>query len=432
MSLKARAKASEMSAPPSSLKSHPSSLSLPEDVVLSVRNVSKKFCRNLRRSMAYGLRDLAFNLSGVKQDTSRLRRDEFWALRDINLDLKRGEVLGLIGPNGSGKTTLLRLLAGIFPPDRGEVAARGRVGALIALGAGFHPHLTGRENIYLNAAILGIGSREVEARFRDIVDFAEIAEFIDAPVSAYSSGMKVRLGFSIAVQMRPDILLVDEVLAVGDSGFKIKCLNAINELLDRSGVVFVSHSMPYISRACTRVIYLERGRVELETNDVSEGINFYHGKFQNFGDRRVLGPGKVRLGHVRLSTPSGGSAEDVVVGREGILVCDIPCRFDADVREAFIKLTILDNSLRPVAEAYSKEEGFAVMNCNGELAVTAKVEGLCLNSGSYALAVAAHDAETKQVLANVRNVATFTVSHRYHSSASFLLPCGWSQHAVNS
>lgn len=261
---------------PESRIAHPASAaSLPDDVVLSVRGVSKKFCRNLKRSMIYGIRDLTRNLLGIAPPEFRvnpelrtqnrepaLRKDEFWALKDVSLDLKRGESLGVIGVNGSGKSTLFRVIHGIFPPDEGEIFVRGSQGALIALGAGFHPHMTGRENIFLNGAILGIPRGDIEERLGEIIDFAGIGEFIDAPVSTYSSGMHVRLGFSVAVHMNPDILLIDEVFAVGDTSFQNKCIRHLRKLLSKERtILFVSHSMSNIQRICSRVMLLDHGRL---------------------------------------------------------------------------------------------------------------------------------------------------------------------------
>jgi len=233
-----------------------------EDILVSIKHVSKKFCRNLRRSMAYGIADLSKNLLGMKPDTSMLRQSEFWAIDDISFELKRGETLGIIGVNGSGKTTLLRLLSGIFPPDKGEIQVKGRIGALVAVGAGFHPHMTGRENIYLNGTILGMARKEIQTKFENIIAFAEIGEFLDAPVSTYSSGMRVRVGFSIAIHCEPDILLVDEVLSVGDLGFRNKSLRRMNEYREQANaIIFVSHNLEQVRVLCSRVIILDKGRI---------------------------------------------------------------------------------------------------------------------------------------------------------------------------
>ncbi len=194
------------------------------EVAVLVEHVSKKYCKSLKRSMFYSLSDISRNMLGFGSHPSRLRRDEFWALDDVSFEVKRGETLGLVGPNGAGKSTMLKMLNGIFWPDKGRITVRGRVGALIEVGAGFHPLLSGRENIYVNAAILGMGKKEVDRKFDSIVAFADIGDFLDAPVKHYSSGMFVRLGFAVAVHCDPDILLVDEVLAVGDTAFQSKCL----------------------------------------------------------------------------------------------------------------------------------------------------------------------------------------------------------------
>ena len=185
------------------------------DVTVRADHVSKKYCKSLRTSMRYGIEDIGRNLLGLRSRSERLRPGEFWALEDVSFEVRRGEAVGIIGPNGSGKTTLLKLLNGIFWPDRGKITVRGRVSVLIELGAGFHSSLTGRENIYINAAILGMTKQETDDRFDAIVDFADIGDFIDTPVKYYSSGMFVRLGFAVAVHCDPDLLLIDEVLAVG-------------------------------------------------------------------------------------------------------------------------------------------------------------------------------------------------------------------------
>lgn len=235
------------------------------DVVIKVENLNKKFCRNLKRSMLYGFFDIMKNMLGIRYDSGKLRRDEFWALQDVNFELKEGEVLGIIGVNGSGKSTLLRLLNGIYPPDKGKIAVRGKIGALIAVGAGFHPHMTGRENIYLNGTILGMTKKEIEEKFQEIIDFADIGEFLDAPVSTYSSGMSVRLGFSIAIHCDPDILLIDEILSVGDLSFRNKSLRRMSEFREKAnGVVFISHNLEQVRMLCDRVIILNKGVIAYE------------------------------------------------------------------------------------------------------------------------------------------------------------------------
>jgi len=234
------------------------------DVVLSVRGISKKFCRSLKRSLFYGIQDIAAELTGLRPDNNQLRHREFWALKDVSFDLHRGESLGLVGVNGSGKTTLLRIISGLLRPDTGTVTVRGRVAPLIALGAGFNPILSGRENIYVNMAILGLSHQEISDRFQAVVDFAELGEAIDAPVQSYSSGMAARLGFSCAIHTEPDILLIDEVLAVGDLRFRTKCERRLTELL-RQGTAFVlvSHTFQAILNVCTAGIYLSKGTMLL-------------------------------------------------------------------------------------------------------------------------------------------------------------------------
>jgi homopolymeric O-antigen transport system ATP-binding protein len=192
----------------------------------------------------------------------RIEREEFWALTDVSFEIAPGQVVGLIGRNGAGKSTLLKILSRIMEPTNGRALLRGRIGSLLEVGTGFHPELTGRENVYLNGAILGMGRREVRRNFDEIVAFAEVEQFIDTPVKQYSTGMYMRLAFAVAAQLEPEILLVDEVLAVGDSSFQKKCIGRMDEV-GREGrtVVFVSHSMTAITRLCPRAILLDRGRV---------------------------------------------------------------------------------------------------------------------------------------------------------------------------
>jgi len=234
-----------------------------EDIAIKVEHVSKKFCKSLKRSMLYGIKDIARNSFGLSSNSHILRKDEFWAVDDVSFEVKKGETLGIIGPNGSGKTTILKLLNGIFWPDRGKITIKGKVGALISVGAGFHPMLTGRENIYLNAAILGMSRHEVNKKFDAIVEFADIGDFLDTPVKFYSSGMFVRLGFSVAVHCSPDILLVDEVLAVGDTNFRRKSSERMLKFIKgyNNSIVLISHNMQTIETLATKVVLLDHGKI---------------------------------------------------------------------------------------------------------------------------------------------------------------------------
>ena len=234
------------------------------DWTIRADRISKKFGLTLRQSMKYGLKDSLRTLAGRKVDTNSLRAGEFWAVHNVSFELKRGESLGLMGVNGSGKTTLLRILNGVYAPDTGEVTMRGRVGALIAAGAGFAPMLTGRENIYVNGALLGMSAKEIGRQMDEIIAFSELGSFIDMPVKNYSSGMFVRLGFAIAAMSKPDILLVDEVLAVGDLNFQKKCYDYLHRLkTNGTSVILVSHSVGAIWAICERGIFMHEGQAKL-------------------------------------------------------------------------------------------------------------------------------------------------------------------------
>lgn len=246
------------------------------DCNLSVNNFSKKFCKNLRRSMLYGITDIVKSSFGIRPDTTRIRKDEFWAVDNISFKCGKGDILGIIGANGSGKTTLLRMLAGIFPPDKGNAELTGRVSAILSPGAGFHPHMTVRENIYVNGTILGMTRLEIDEKFDFIIAFSGIKDFINAPVAALSTGMHVRLGFSIALAVKSDIFLIDEILSIGDSRFREKSIAELKKISQESTILFVSHNMEMIRSICNRIIVLHKGRMVHEGSDVAGGIEYYY------------------------------------------------------------------------------------------------------------------------------------------------------------
>jgi lipopolysaccharide transport system ATP-binding protein len=245
------------------------------EVVLSVEGVSKKFCRSLKHSLFYGIQDIATDLVGSRNCDRDLRNKEFWALDNVSFELKKGEAIGLVGKNGSGKSTLLRIIAGLIKPDQGRVKVKGRVAPLIALGAGFNPILTGRENIYANMSILGLSKKEIDERFDEVVEFAEIGDAIDAPVQTYSSGMAARLGFASAIYTEPDILLIDEVLAVGDIKFRAKCNRRLIELRQKdTSFILVSHQTQSLLNVCDSAIYLLKGKF-MAAGDTTSIISQY-------------------------------------------------------------------------------------------------------------------------------------------------------------
>jgi lipopolysaccharide transport system ATP-binding protein len=282
-------------------------MSTPKDMLIRVEHLSKRFCRSLRKSLKYGLQDIAADLIGGHRGSNALRPGEFMALDDVSFELRRGECIGLIGRNGAGKTTLLKILNGLIKPDAGQVVVRGRVGALVALGAGFNPLLSGRENIYVNGSILGMRRAEIDRKLESIIDFAELRDFIDAPVQSYSSGMIVRLGFAVAVHCEPDSLLLDEVLAVGDSAFQAKCYNTLSQFRTRGiGFILVSHNLSAIDCFCDRVVYLRKGR-SVFVGNTQTGIGQFNRdmlsdtQLATGSDNRfdqVCGTGRVRIRRV--------------------------------------------------------------------------------------------------------------------------------------
>ena len=267
--------------------------------IIEVNNLGK--CYNIGEKQRYlALRDTLTNVIksplawfGSKMNGSN-PENEFWALNDLNFTVEQGEVLGIIGRNGAGKSTLLKILSQITPPTTGEIRLHGRVGSLLEVGTGFHPELSGRENIFLNGAILGMRKKEIEKKFDEIVDFAGVEKFLDLPVKRYSSGMYVRLAFAVAAHLKPDILIIDEVLAVGDAEFQKKCLAKMKDVTTKDGrtVLFVSHNIGAIQQLCTRAILLDQGLlvnqgevnkvIESYQEDYSSGIrNFSKASLQN-------------------------------------------------------------------------------------------------------------------------------------------------------
>ena len=283
--------------------------------MISVENLSKRYLVGhrgqregqasytaLRDVIAQELRNFGRKAGDVMRGRQVVQGDtieEFWALKDVSFEVREGEVLGIVGRNGAGKSTLLKVLSRITEPTMGRVTLRGRVASLLEVGTGFHPELTGRENIYLNGAILGMSRSEIRRKFDEIVAFAEVERFLDTPVKRYSSGMYVRLAFAVAAHLEPEILIVDEVLAVGDADFQKKCLGKMNEVSSRGGrtVLFVTHNMGLVTSLCPNVVWLDRGSV-CQTGPAREVIDQYMSRGMADRDRLVPLKGVIRrYGH---------------------------------------------------------------------------------------------------------------------------------------
>ena len=321
------------------------------DVAIRVEGLSKRYrigqregYLTLRDVLARGLK-APFRLLGKgSQNLPRRSNEYIWALKDVSFEVKRGEVVGIIGRNGAGKTTLLKILSRITEPTKGYAEVRGRIGSLLEVGTGFHPELTGRENIYLNGAILGMKKREIDRKFDEIVAFAEMEKFIDTPVKYYSSGMYVRLAFAVAAHLEPEILLVDEVLAVGDAAFQKKCLGKMgNVAKEGRTVLFVSHNMAAVSGLCKRGIVLECGKIAY-SGSVDDAISYYGSLIDSINyqlkplrertDRE--GSGAFRFINISFRTPSRGITDTLFTGETVFILLD----YESDSSELLQNVSI--------------------------------------------------------------------------------------------
>ncbi|WP_417875622.1 ABC transporter ATP-binding protein [Winogradskyella sediminis] len=389
------------------------------EVLVKVEGLSKKFCKNLKTSLWYGLKDLVSGVSGSREERV-LRPKEFWAVKDISFELRRGECLGLIGHNGAGKSTLLKILNGLINPDAGKVTMKGRIGALIELGAGFNPILSGRENIYNNGAILGFSRKEIDSKLDAIIAFAELEEFIDMPVQHYSSGMKVRLGFAVAAQMEPDVLIIDEVLAVGDLGFVLKCFKTIDTILPHTAVIFVSHNMPMVSRICSQIILMEHGVSKFQGEDVGQAIDLYYTRFANNESNVVFDEGSVVLDNVEVTNYTNiiDGVPQVKWGEE------VKFDFALTIKDAkeipIFNIIIFDKEQRPVAllEPNTKSDN---LKLEGKaLKFVISIPDLQLSKGIYSINISVMNKQGTPLL-RVNNILTFQVLHEKEVWQPFLL-----------
>ncbi|MDI6788314.1 MAG: ABC transporter ATP-binding protein, partial [Planctomycetota bacterium] len=361
-------------------------------------NVSKKFSHTLRQMMYYGIKDIARGTIGLPSNSDKLRKGEFWAVDNVSFEMKKGETLGIIGPNGSGKTTMLKLLNGILMPDKGRIEVKGKVGALIEVGAGFHPMLTGRENIYVSGAILGMTKKEIDKKFDSIVDFADIGDFLDSPVKYYSSGMYVRLGFAVAVHCEPDILLIDEILAVGDMSFQRKCLDRMEDLCKKeTTIVFVSHNLHTVDGLCNRAICLNKG-VIIQKGKTGEVIQAYQsyvneqirkGVRAEFGFETDYSSKEIEITNVQFFDAQGNEKSTFFTNEKMRVKVNYfaPRRFEKPV---FSIGVVHANGLTCVAER-SKYHDIEIDYIEGEGSFEVEFERVQLVAGTYTFAVAIFD-----------------------------------------
>ncbi|MEK7641492.1 MAG: ABC transporter ATP-binding protein [Patescibacteria group bacterium] len=391
--------------------------------IIEVKNIAKSYKITHERGGYIALRDvitdafkhpLRYLGSKFKDMTGLTKKEVFWALKDINFTVNPGEVVGIIGHNGAGKSTLLKILSQITSPTEGEITLHGKVGSLLEVGTGFHPELTGRENIFLNGAILGMTRKEMASKFDAIVRFAEIEKFLDTPVKYYSSGMYVRLAFSVAAHMEPDILIIDEVLAVGDADFQKKCLGKMDQITREDGrtILFVSHNMEAVRKLCNRCILIEKGVVKA-SGDTDEIISMY------LKDPLVREKGvDVRMRHDRKGAgrvkidsffiEENGKKVNTLKTGGSYTLCFEYTTDGSPVNDVNATFSITAESGTPLILASTNltKEQFATLPQKGVIRCSID-QKFPLNVGTYGVSVDLHAGENRED--HVKNVAVFRV-----------------------
>ena len=392
------------------------------ETLIRVENVSKKFCRSLKKSLWYGMRDLSKEVLGRRHGgDGELRPDEFWSVNDVSFELKRGECLGLIGPNGAGKSTLLKMLNGLIKPDQGRIEMRGRVGALIELGAGFNPILSGRENIYVNGSVLGLAKEEIDQKLDEIIEFSELDEFIDSPVQNYSSGMKVRLGFAVAAHMKPDILLIDEVLAVGDIGFRTKCYSRLAELIESCAVIVVSHQMYFINRMSTSAVLLKSGQ-KIFHGEPSQAVAKYNALFSQ-ESKTILGDKDTCVENLTLLDNNNNICE--VFNWCDPFVIEMDLSISKKFEEISLSFTFMGQDGALAAQCHSSYNKIKIKNHHKKSRIRMEIERLDLNPGTYYLNLIVYDKTDNRQLLWLHATKKFEVCGSFFGGAAVQLLGNW-------
>jgi lipopolysaccharide transport system ATP-binding protein len=382
--------------------------------IIRVENLSKKYIVNHRQegyttfrdALTNGARSLTQALFNRQESKASSSDEEFWALKDVNFEIQQGDRVGIIGRNGAGKSTLLKILSRITEPTSGSIRIQGRVASLLEVGTGFHPELTGRENIFLNGAILGMSKVEITRKFDEIVDFAEVARFLDTPVKRYSSGMYVRLAFAVAAHLEPEILIVDEVLAVGDANFQKKCIGKMQDISNNQGrtILFVSHNIDAVQRLCSKCIMMERGQV-LDYSEPNHIITRYlstgsHRAFPN--EWFDLSDAKRSFGNcnahfVAAQYSSLNEETDFQAYPDGALEFLLAIESDESRKVGSLAVAVYDQTGNRLVNADSLCFGETVKLQQGKTLVKVRIEQLHLKAGTFAIGFWLANPQTNQI-----------------------------------
>jgi len=398
--------------------------------IIEVNKISKKYRIAHQLEKYVALRDVLTNIA--KKPFGFLRskvfkrgsaKEDFWALKDISFTVEEGEAMGIIGPNGAGKTTLLKILSRITPPTKGEIKLRGRTASLLEVGTGFHPELTGRENIFLNGAILGMTKTEIRKKFDEIVAFSGIEKFLDTPVKRYSSGMFVRLAFAVAAHLEPEILLIDEVLAVGDAEFQKKCLGKMDDITKKSGrtILFVSHNMAAIQNLCKRCIFLNKGKIEA-IGEVKEVVEKYLGATSIGASKKILKDyrqdnQKIKVLSIEVLNGLGGRF-CLSWARPIEIIMEIEAK--ERIRQVFFTFGINTLENVPIFTVRHTDSGEKLWDLNkGRYKIKVSINNI-LRAGLYNIHLAAFALTRKNILFYIPNAAQLEISDISPSNEKYL------------
>lgn len=375
-----------------------------------VDHVWKKFRKGeFHDSLREAIPALAKRLVGRGPNRNNLEDREFWALKDISFEVKQGESLGIIGPNGAGKSTMLKLLSKIIKPNRGTYRVNGRISALIEVGAGFHGDLTGRENIYLNGAILGMARKDIQSKEEQIIDFSGVEEFIETPIKRYSSGMKARLGFAVAAHMEPDVLLVDEVLSVGDVRFRQKCLNHMRKLISSNvTVIFISHMLEQVRSLCPTTMVIDHGQ-SIYYGPTDGAIKAYIDALGNDNDDdEGKDNAEVGLRNMRFCDVQGNEVLEWKADEPAIMECDLVLHRQTNPVNVQVNISTIGGVY--IGTTDTNKQGLTLPTEPGTYGLRFMLDPLVLADGEYAIRLNMFDIEQKKLLWSIRQPRMVSVS----------------------